>query len=156
MPPSYTILPDDLSSAQTRALLALHLSGMHESSPPGTVSALDLSGLQTPDMTVWTAWHGDQIAAIAALKRLNSTHGELKSMRTHPAYLRRGAARALLAHIITQARAGGLTQLSLETGSGAAFTPAHTLYLAHGFNPGPPFADYPENGFSHFFHLQLT
>ncbi len=156
MPPTYTIIPDDLSRPQTRDLLALHLAGMHENSPPGAVSALDLSALQTPDISVWTAWHADEIAAIAALKRLTPTHGELKSMRTHPAYLRHGAARALLAHIITHARATNLTRLSLETGSGPAFTPAHTLYLAHGFTPGARFADYPENGFSHFFHLQLA
>jgi putative acetyltransferase len=152
----YTIRPDDLSGAQTRALLALHLAGMHENSPPGTVSALDLSALQTSNIAVWTAWHADNIAGVAALKRLTPTHGELKSMRTHPAYLRRGAARALLVHLITHSRAAGLTRLSLETGSGPAFTPAHTLYLAHGFIPGPRFADYPENGFSHFFHLQLS
>ena len=90
---------DDLSSALVRALLAIHLSGMHESSPPGHVFALDLSGLQTPDVTVWTAWDSDACAGIGALKLLGDGTGELKSMRTHPDHLRRGVARALLEHI---------------------------------------------------------
>src|SRR6185503_4577030 len=93
---------DDLSSEQTRGLLAIHLAGMHENTPAGHVFALDLSGLQVPEVTVWTAWRGDAIAGIAALKDLGGRHGELKSMRTHPDHLRQGVAAVLLAHIIGQ------------------------------------------------------
>jgi putative acetyltransferase len=42
----FEIREDDLSDAQTRALLAMHLAGMHANSPPSHVRALDLSGLQ--------------------------------------------------------------------------------------------------------------
>jgi len=48
------IRKDDLSGEATRALLALHLKGMHANSPPGSVFALDLSGLQVPEVTVCT------------------------------------------------------------------------------------------------------
>ena len=40
-----SIRKDDLSSAQSRALLALHVAGMEADSPPGTCFVLDLSGL---------------------------------------------------------------------------------------------------------------
>ena len=75
---------DDLSDAAVRALLALHLAGMHASSPPGHVFALDLSGLQTPDVTVWTAWDGAALAGIGALKRLGHGTGGVKSMPPIP------------------------------------------------------------------------
>jgi putative acetyltransferase len=67
---------DDLSSEATRALLRLHLEGMHESSPPGHVFALDLSGLQVPEVTVWSAWDGEAACGIGALKQLGPTQGE--------------------------------------------------------------------------------
>jgi putative acetyltransferase len=153
LPP--TIQVDDLSGDQVRGLIALHLAGMHAESPPESVFALDLSGLQSPDVTVWTAWRGDRIASVGALKTLDSISGELKSMRTHPEFLRQGVAGALLTHIIGEAKRRGLTRLSLETGRGPAFEPALTLYRKRGFVDGGPFADYPANAFSQFLHLTL-
>ncbi|WP_068856017.1 GNAT family N-acetyltransferase, partial [Xanthomonas graminis] len=103
-----------------RALLAYHLQQMQAQSPPGSVYALDLSALQRADVTVWSAWRGEALAAVGALRVLDDGGGELKSMRTHPEFLRQGAAAALLEHIVAAARAAGLRRLSLETGSGAA------------------------------------
>ncbi len=92
----YDIREDDLSGEATRALVALHLNGMHATTPPEHVFALDLSGLQAPDVTLWSAWDGPRIAGMGALKMLGDGGGEVKSMRTHPDFLRRGVARALL------------------------------------------------------------
>jgi putative acetyltransferase len=149
------IREDDLSGEQTRQLLALHLSGMHANSPPGHVFALDLSGLQVPDVTVWTAWFGYAIAGVGALKLLSSTAGEVKSMRTHPQHLRKGVASSLLEHIISQAKLRGLKLLSLETGSGPAFDPALALYRKRGFSDGDLFGDYQRSAFNQFLHLPL-
>ncbi|MCM2504397.1 GNAT family N-acetyltransferase [Aureimonas altamirensis] len=146
---------DDLTGEQTRSLLALHLAGMHASSPPDAVFALDLSGLQSPDVTVWTAWSGDRVAAIGALKLLGGDTAEVKSMRTHPDFLRMGAAAAILDTIIRTARAKGIRRLSLETGMGDAFEPAIALYRRRGFSDGGPFGAYAENDFSRFLHLDL-
>lgn len=149
------IRQDDLSGEATRALLALHLSGMHENSPPGHVFALDLSGLQAPNVTVWSAWDDDAIAGIGALKQLDARSGEVKSMRTHPQHLRKGVGAALLEHIISAARARGLTRLSLETGRGPAFEPALALYRKRGFTDGEAFGDYVRSDFNQFLHLDL-
>jgi len=146
---------DDLSGDQVRALIALHLAGMHASSPPESVFALDLSGLQAPNVTVWTAWRGVRVAGVAALKELDPISGELKSMRTHPEFLRQGVAATLLDHIIGEAERRGMTRLSLETGRGAAFEPALALYRKRGFTDGGAFADYEANPFSQFLHLRL-
>jgi len=146
---------DDLSSLQTRDLLAIHLSGMHANSPPGQVFALDLSGLQVPEVTVWSAWDGEAIAGIGALKALGDGGGEIKSMRTHPDHLRKGVGAAILEHIIGEARARGLTRLSLETGSGEAFEPALAMYRRRGFENGEAFGDYVASAFNQFMHLAI-
>lgn len=146
---------DDLTSDAVQALLALHLAEMHVNSPPGHVFALDLAGLRTPDITVWTSWEGSSLAGIAALRMLGDDAGEIKSMRTHPDHLRKGVAAGLLLHIIAEARARGLTMLHLETGSGPAYAPALALYRSHGFVTGPPFGDYSPSNFNQFLVLKL-
>jgi putative acetyltransferase len=145
----------DLSGNLVRDLVRLHLEGMHAHSPPGSVFALDFSGLTAPEMTVWAAWQGDRIAGIGALKDLGDRAGELKSMRTHPEFLRRGVAAALLEHIIGTARVRGMKRLSLETGSGSYFEPALSLYRRRGFVDGGEFADYKRTAFNQFLHLTL-
>ena len=149
------IRKDDLSGEATRALLALHLAGMHANSPPGSVFALDLSGLQVPEVTVWTVWRGTEIAGVGALKELGDGGGELKSMRTHPDHIRKGVAALLLDHLVTEARARGLRRLSLETGSGPAFDPALALYRKQGFVEGEAFSGYERSAFNQFLHLPL-
>ena len=151
----FEIRQDDLSSEPTRALLALHLAGMQDTTPAEHVFALDLSGLRTPDITVWSVWDGAEIAGIGALKALGDDAGELKSMRTHPAHLRKGVAAALLAYLIGEARRRGYRRLSLETGVGPAFEPALTLYRRQGFVSGEAFADYQPSDFNQFMHLDL-
>jgi putative acetyltransferase len=152
----FEIREDDLTGEQTRALLALHLAGMHANSPPEHVRALDLSGLQRPDVTVWSAWQGGRVAAIGALKMLADGHAEVKSMRTHPDFLRQGAGAAILETIIAAATMRGAQRLSLETGSGPAFEPALALYRWRGFTNGEAFADYDSSPFNQFLHLDLT
>ena len=153
--PPWNIRRDDLSSSATRDLLHLHLEEMHTHSPPGSVFALDLAGLTAANVTVWTVWENDRLAGIGALKDLGDRSGEVKSMRTHPDFLRRGVAAVLLDHIIDVARARGMARLSLETGSGAYFEPALSLYRRRGFLDGEPFADYQRSEFNQFLHLTL-
>jgi putative acetyltransferase len=151
----FAIKDDDLTGTATRALLSLHLAGMHANSPPEHVFALDLSGLQTPEITVWSAWEGDDLVGIGALKEHQDGTGEVKSMRTDPHHLRRGVAATLLDHIIATARARRLTRLSLETGSGPAFEAALALYRRRGFVGGAPFGAYVRSDFSQFLHMTI-
>jgi putative acetyltransferase len=145
----------DLADPRVRDLIAFHQRAMIEGSPPGLSFALDLSGLQAEGVTVWAAHVGEEVAAIGALKRLEDRSGEIKSMRTHPDFLRQGLAAALLETIIAHARTLGLTRLSLETGTGPAFEPALALYRRRGFVNGPAFADYTLTDFNQCLHLAL-
>ena len=137
-----TIIQDDLTGPEIHALLQQHLDNMHEISPPESIHALDLEGLRHPDITFWTVWQDDALLGCGALKRLDSHHAEVKSMRTDPQHRRKGVARAMLLHIIAHAESAGYTRLSLETGSQPQFQPARTLYATHGFQECAPFADY--------------
>ncbi len=151
----FEIREDDLTGAATRALLALHLSGMRENTPPEYVFALDHSGLTAPGVTVWSVWDGPELAGIGALKELGDGVGEVKSMRTDPKRLRSGVGAALLSHIIAEARRRGLKTLSLETGTGPEFEAAVALYRKYGFADGEPFGDYQASDFNQFLHLPL-
>ncbi len=133
-----------------RALLAEHLAGVAAHSPPEGIHALDLDGLRAPSVTFWSAWDGAELVGCGALQELDATHGEVKSMRTAAAHLRRGVASALLEHLVAVARARGYARLSLETGVQPGFEPARTLYARHGFVRCGPFADYVEDGNSFF------
>jgi len=147
---------DDLTRPQVIALLSEHLANMFELSPPEHVHALDVARLKAPDVSFWTVWDGDALLGCGALKELSPTHGEIKSMRT-PAHLRRrGAGRAVLAHIVEVARQRGYHMLSLETGSHPAFLKAQSLYERFGFALCGPFGDYVENPSSVFMSLQLA
>jgi len=146
---------DDLTRPAIHALLEEHLQNMHALGPPESVHALDLAKLRLPDISFWSAWDGAVLLGCAALKHLDEKHGEVKSMRTPEALRRTGAGRALLMHIIDVARSRGYERLSLETGSVAAFVPAHRLYESVGFVPTGPFGNYLEDVNSVFMTLAL-
>ena len=156
MPPSLLHVElDDLSRPQVHDLLREHLSNMYELSPPESVHALDLSKLRSPDITFWTVWDASTLLGCGALKELDPTHGEVKSMRTPRARRRRGAGRAILVRIIEEARARGYARLSLETGAHEAFLPAQRLYESFGFCSCGPFGSYEPDPNSVFMTLAL-
>jgi putative acetyltransferase len=150
------IREDDLSGPAIRGLLDEHLMHMRSLSPPESVHALDVDRLRSPEVTFWTAWRDGALAGCGALKALDARHGEVKSMRTALAHRRRGVARAMLMHIIDEARRRGYARVSLETGSMDAFAPARALYAHHGFVRCAPFDGYVDDPNSVFMTLALA
>ena len=140
-----TIRRDDLSGPEIRALLEEHLRSMYAITPPESVHALDIAGLRQPDVTFWSAWSGSELVGCGALRELDPRHGEIKSMRTVSARRRRGVGRAMLTHIVAEARRRSYERLSLETGSMQEFEPARRLYASFGFAVCAPFGDYRED-----------
>ncbi|WP_299257444.1 GNAT family N-acetyltransferase [uncultured Kushneria sp.] len=149
------IIQDDLSSDATIALIREHVTDLAGHSPEESCHALDIDALRAPGVTFWSAWEGNTIAGCGALKALDETHGEIKSMRTAETHLRRGVAAKLLDHIIREAQSRGFKRLSLETGTPPVFAPARSLYARFGFETCPPFGDYQEDPYSVFMTKSL-
>lgn len=149
-PETLTFCIDDLTGVATRSLIARHLAGMHANSPPESIHAFDIDKLRAPDVTFWSVWVGDDIAGCGALKALDARRGELKSMRVADPYLGRGVGRAILDHLVAEARVRGMESLWLETGSSAPFVPAQRLYESAGFVRCGPFDAYVDDPFSVF------
>ncbi len=145
-----------LDDPQVIALLETHARGMLDNSPPGSCHFLDLSGLKTPDITFLSAWDGDTLLGIGAVKALGDGTGEIKSMRTAASAVGRGTGATILRHIIALARVRGYSALKLETGTGPSFDAAHRLYARHGFVPCPAFGDYEASDFNRFYALDLS
>ena len=149
------IIQGDFSDPRVVDLLHLHLTRARAETAPGSAHALDLTALQSPDISFWTIWEDETLLGVGALKRLSADHGEVKSMYTVQSLRRRGAGSAMLRHIIATARGRGMSRLSLETGSWDYFRPAREFYRRHGFVECPPFADYVLDPNSVFMSLDL-
>ena len=151
---------DDLSDPRIAAFLEDHLADMRRVSPPESVHALDLEKLRQPDIRFWTMWEidgiTDNLLGTGALKKLDATHAEVKSMRTVTNRRQQGLGATMLQHLMAQARLAGHTRLSLETGSQDFFAPARALYQRHGFVVCEPFGDYQPDPNSAFYTRMLS
>lgn len=149
------IIEDDLTGEAILGLVALHLSGMHANSPACKVHALPIEQLRQPGVTFYSAWVGEALAGMGAIRELDATHGELKSMRVASDWLGQKIGEAILLHLLSVARQRGYARVSLETGRGPAFEPALGLYRKHGFTSCEAFADYVLDDFSQCLTLSL-
>jgi putative acetyltransferase len=132
----------DFDHPQVRDLLHAHVSRARAETGRGSAHALDAGGLKASGIRFWTIWDEDRLVGIGALKTISREHGEIKSMHTAEGARNKGVGAAMLAHIIAEARAMGMTRVSLETGSGDYFLPARAFYRRHGFSECAAFADY--------------
>ncbi|WP_182880290.1 MULTISPECIES: GNAT family N-acetyltransferase [unclassified Microbispora] len=149
------IVEDDLSGPEIAEFLEEHLREMRSITPPESKHALDLDGLRRPEVTFWSVMDGGAVVGCGAIKRLDDSHAELKSMRTAAARKRAGIASLLLRHILAEAGRMGFTRLSLETGAEEHFLPARKLYEKFGFTYCEPFGDYRPDPLSVFMTRQL-
>jgi putative acetyltransferase len=145
----------DLKDQRIIALLRYHFDKCHEVTPKCSAHVFSVEQLAAAEIDFWAVWDGDALLGVGAMKPLDDTHGEVKSMHTAETARRRGVGSALLTHIIATSRKRRLTRLSLETGSCAFFEPAVALYKAHGFTECPPFGDYRPDPNSLFLTLSL-
>jgi putative acetyltransferase len=145
----------NLDDPRVIELIENHVMAARRQTAPGSAHALDLSGLQSSDVSVWVAHRGEDVIGTGALKRLSEVEGEVKSMYTSPSARRLGIASIMLNHIIDAARHEGLKRLSLETGSWPYFDPARALYASFGFVECDPFGEYREDPNSVFMTLDI-
>lgn len=149
------IREDDLTGQAIANLIQEHLNLMCEVTPAATMYSLDLGSLRSPEITFWSAWQNNTLYGCGALKAIDASSGEIKSMHTAKAYRRQGIATTMLEHIIHQAQRRNYTQLYLETGAIPAFAPARALYERHGFEYRGPFGEYRDDPDSAFMVKQI-
>ena len=89
-----------LGDARVEALIRHHRDEARATTPACNAHSLDSTGLRDPAVSFFSAWDGNTLLGIGAIKQLDATHAELKSMRTAPDQLRRGVGRAMLVHAL--------------------------------------------------------
>jgi putative acetyltransferase len=149
------IAVDDPRADDVQALLERHLAFARSHTPPQDVHALDVVGLMSPAITLFSARRARQLLGVGALRHIDATHGEVKSMHTRDVARGQGVARSLLERVIDVARRRGYQRVSLETGAGDVFAPARSLYARAGFTPCDPFDTYAPSRNSVFMTLRL-
>lgn len=136
------IAVDDPRRPDIRALLERHLAFSQSETPPERSFALAVDGLLHPLITFFSCRSSTGLLGVGALKELDASHGEVKSMHTAAEERGRGVGRAMLNHLLAVARSRGYQRVSLETGTTPGFAAARAMYETSGFLPGEPFADY--------------
>lgn len=136
---------DDPQAEDVRALLEAHLQFARSVTPICDVHALDVEGLLDPAVTLFSARRDGDLEGVGALRELDPTHGEIKSMHTAAAARGRGVGRVIVDHLVAVAGERGYHRVSLETGAMAAFAPARALYESAGFTRCEPFGEYTDN-----------
>jgi putative acetyltransferase len=149
------VAEDDPRADDVRALLEVHLGFSRSATPAEYSFALDVDRLAGPDVTFFSARDAGRLIGIAALRRLDDRHAELKSMHTRETDRGHGAGRALVNHIVEFAWTSGYRRLSLETGTTEEFAPARALYAKSGFVPCEPFGDYRASAYNTFMTMDL-
>lgn len=154
--PMPQLRPADLDDPRVLSMLRDHVSRAITETARGCAHALDAEALRTPDIALWSIWEGETLLGLGALKRLSADHGELKSMYTAPTTRRSGVGSTLLQHLIAEAKAAGMTRLSLETGSWPYFDAARAFYRRHGFEECSAFGGYEPGDHSVFMTMRLS
>lgn len=151
----WTLSEDDPLRPDVVALLERHLAFARAVTPPDDVHALDIDGLRDDRVTFYSIRENGSLLGIGAVKRLDASHVELKSIHTAVEARGRGVGRAMVEHLIGVARSRGAERVSLETGAMEAFAASRVLYASAGFVECPPFGEYTPSRASTFMTMDL-
>lgn len=119
-----------------------HTADMHADTPPESIHMMDKGALADPGIRFFVLREGGTPLAMGAFKRIDADHAEIKSMHVLAEARGRGLSKAMLDHLVAEARKDGFTRLSLETGVQPTFVAARALYARAGFEECPPFEGY--------------
>lgn len=131
-------------------LFQRHTADMHADTPPESIHMMDKGALAVPDVRFFVLRDAGEPLAMGAYKRIDIGHAEIKSMHVLVEARGRGLSKAMLDHLVGEARKDGFTRLSLETGAQPTFVAARTLYARAGFVDCQPFEGYLDDPHSVF------
>ena len=145
----------NFDNPEVNALLLKHFKELRSVSPEGSAHVLDIPGLKVDSIKFWSVWEEKYLIGCGALKFLDKSHGEFKSIRVIDEYRKKGYGFKIINHLINEAKKLNIRKLSLETGAGDFFLPARKLFKKIGFIECPPFAHYKEDPNSYYMRLEI-
>jgi putative acetyltransferase len=119
-----------------------HTADMHAETPPESIYMMDKGALAGPGIRFFVLREAGVPLAMGAIKRIDASHAEIKSMHVLAEARGRGLSKRMLDHLLAEAGTDGFTRLSLETGIQSTFIAARALYGRAGFAECGPFGDY--------------
>ncbi|MGB7861041.1 MAG: GNAT family N-acetyltransferase [Acidimicrobiia bacterium] len=152
----FVVAMDSPDSSDVQSLLEAHLAFASEQSPPEDVHALDTRALLEDDISFFSLREDGRLLGVGAIKELDPTHGELKSIHTAASARGTGVGRTMVNHLIDLARQRGYQRVSLETGTMDAFVASRRLYSSLGFEECEPFGSYWHSVYSVCMTLDLS
>ena len=137
-------------------LLRKHFIELRSVSPAGSTHVLDIDGLKNPSIKFWSLWENEKLMGCGALKFLNESHGEFKSIRVADQYRGKGYGKKIISHLIAEAKELKIKKISIETGSGKFFKSARKLFKNFGFEKCEPFSHYKADANSCYMTLEIN
>ena len=118
----------NFDNSEVNELLTKHFIELRAASPEGSAHVLDIPGLKIPSIKFWSLWENEKLFGCGALKFLEKSHGEFKSIRVHDNFRKKGNGIKVINHLIEEAKKLDIKKLSIETGAGDFFIPARKLF----------------------------
>ena len=138
-------LEGNFDNPKVHELLSKHFVELRAASPEGSAHVLDIHGLKVSSIKFWSLWQNENLIGCGALKFLDESHGEFKSIRIHDNFRNKGYGINVINHLINEAKKLKIKKLSIETGAGDFFLPARKLFKKCKFEECQPFAHYKED-----------
>ena len=135
----------NFDNPEVNELLTKHFIELRAASPEGSAHVLDIPGLKISSIKFWSLWNNEKLLGCGALKFLDKSHGEFKSIRVHDSFRNKGNGIKIVKHLIEEAKKLKIERLSIETGAGKFFEPARKLFKKCNFKPCGPFAHYKDD-----------
>ncbi len=152
----YRIAKESPLGPDVAMLMARHTADMHFGTPPESIHMMDAGQLAVPEVSFYVLRDDGKPIGMAAFKRLDAAHAEIKSMHVLSEYRGQGLSRLMLDHLLAEAGRDGFNRLSLESGSQDFFAPARRLYASAGFDDCAPFGEYDLDPMSVFMTRTLA
>ena len=130
---------------EVNELLTKHFIELRAASPQGSAHVLDIPGLKVSSIKFWSLWEDEKLLGCGALKFLDQTHGEFKSIRIHDNFRNKVNGIKVIKHLFGEAKKLDIKRISIETGAGQFFKQAKKLFKRCNFKPCEPFAHYKED-----------
>jgi len=146
----------NFDNPEVNELLVKHFIELRSVSPEDSCHVLDIAGLKDPSIKFWSLWENNELMGGGALKFLDKEHGEFKSIRVNDKFRNKGCGLMIIEHLIDEAKKLRIKKLSLETGAGEFFVPAHKLFVKCGFKDCEPFSNYKKNVNSVYMSLFIS